>query len=574
MIFTLSKTGNLKVFITPYIYILFFVFNFSMVYAQDLYLENQAVNEKNNKVLQSISYQKKHATKADLLQEIDSVLIKLEYKGYLNTSLDTLYINDSIYKAHYLLGEKIDNLKIYYTDRSKDVFTKNNLKQISNNFDNSYFEIPFSEVSTTLQFIVKYFEQLGNTFVRVSLHNIRIKNNSAVADIKIIDTKPRKIDKIIIKGYENFPKNFLAHELNLKIGSVFNKEKLINASIAINNISFVEEQKAPEVLFTNDSTYIYLYLIKKRSNRFDGIIGFSSDEQESGLSFNGYLDLSINNIFNSGETIALFWKNNGNESQRFFISAETPYIFNIPLIPKATFELYRQDSTFSNVTTDINLGYALNLRSRITAGFNTENSNNLLQNPTSNIRSFKNIFYGANYRYEKLISDILFPIQFSFDLGTYFGSRKIENTKSNQSKLSLFTNFNWNIYKKSYIFIQNQSAILISDDYINNELFRIGGINNLRGVNEESIFTSAYSIFNLEYRYRISNSNYFYSITDYAFIENKILEENSQIISLGLGYAFFTKVGLLNISYAIGKFDDNSFNFNNSKLHIKIVSFF
>ena len=105
-------------------------------------------------------------------------------------------------------------------------------------------------------------------------------------------------------------------------------------------------------------------------------------------------------------------------------------------------------------------------------------------------------------------------------------------------------------------------------------MFRIGGIYNLRGVNEESIFASAYSIFNLEYRYRISNLSYFYSITDYAFVENKIIEENSQIISLGLGYAFFTKVGLLNISYAIGKFDDNSFNFNNSKIHVKIVSFF
>ncbi len=564
----------MKVIDTPYIYILFFVFNFSVASAQNFNLEIKAVNEKNNKELQSISYKKKHASKDELFQEIDSVLIKLEYKGYLSASLDTLYKNDSLYSAQYLLGNKIENLKIYYSNLSKDVFSKNNLNQISKKFNDVYFEIPFSEVSKTLQIIVRYFEDLGNTFIKVSLHNIQIKNNSAIAEIKIIDSKPRKIDKIIIKGYENFPKNFLTHELNLKIGSVFNKEKLINASIAINNISFVEEKKAPEVLFTNDSTYIYLYLNKKRSNRFDGIIGFSSDEQESGLSFNGYLDLSINNVFNSGETIALFWKNNGNESQRFFISAETPYIFNIPLIPKATFELYRQDSTFSNVTTNINLSYVLNTRSRITAGFNTENSNNLLQNPTANIKSFKNLFYGANYTYEKLVSDKLFPINFSFDMGAYFGSRTIENIKANQYKLSLSTNFNWNIYKKSYVYIQNQSAMLISNDYINNELYRVGGINNLRGVNEESIFTSAYSIFNLEYRFRISNSNYFYTITDYAFIENKILEESSQIFSLGLGYAFFTKVGLLNISYAVGKFDDNPFNLNNSKLHIKIVSFF
>jgi len=564
----------LKAPVTPYIYILFFLLKIYSLHAQEFQLENLCKYEKNNKIINGLSYQKNHSSENSVLKEIDSILVKLEYKGYMNASLDTIYINDSIYKAHYIIGDQTKKLRIYYQSLSEEIVSKIELRQISEKLTDEYFEIPFSEVPSTLQLIVDDFEQDGNTFVKVSLQNIRLKDKSAIAQIKIKNTKPRKIDKIIIKGYDNFPKNFLAHELNLKIGSVFNKEKLLSASKAINKISFVEEQKPPEVLFTNDSTYIYLYLKKKRSNKFDGIIGFSSEEDKSGLTFNGYLDLAINNIFNSGETIALFWKTNGNESQRFFISAETPYIFNMPLIPKGTFEIYRQDSTFNNVVTDINLTYSLNTKGKITAGFNTENSNSLLQNSPDNIQSFKNIFYGLSYYYEKLVSDNLFPVKFSFGLSSYFGSRKIENIKSQQSKFSLVANYILEINNKSYLFLQNQSAVLISDDYLNNELFRVGGIYNLRGVNEESIFTSAYSIFNLEYRYRVSNLSYFYSITDYAFVENKILEENSQILSLGLGYAFFTKVGLLNISYAIGKFDDNSFNFNNSKIHVKIVSFF
>jgi len=564
----------LKAPVTPYIYILFFLLKIYSLHAQEFQLENLCKYEKNNKIINGLSYQKNHSSENSVLKEIDSILVKLEYKGYMNASLDTIYINDSIYKAHYIIGDQTKKLRIYYQSLSEEIVSKIELRQISEKLTDEYFEIPFSEIPSTLQLIVDDFEQDGNTFVKVSLQNIRLKDKSAIAQIKITNTKPRKIDKIIIKGYDNFPKNFLAHELNLKIGSVFNKEKLLSASKAINKISFVEEQKPPEVLFTNDSTYIYLYLKKKRSNKFDGIIGFSSEEDKSGLTFNGYLDLAINNIFNSGETIALFWKTNGNESQRFFISAETPYIFNMPLIPKGTFEIYRQDSTFNNIVTDINLTYSLNTKGKITAGFNTENSNSLLQNSPDNIQSFKNIFYGLSYYYEKLVSDNLFPVKFSFGLSSYFGSRKIENIKSQQSKFSLVANYILEINNKSYLFLQNQSAVLISDDYLNNELFRVGGIYNLRGVNEESIFASAYSIFNLEYRYRISNLSYFYSITDYAFVENKILEENSQILSLGLGYAFFTKVGLLNISYAIGKFDDNSFNFNNSKIHVKIVSFF
>jgi hypothetical protein len=547
---------------------------FTSFNAQGFHLENISKIDINNTVLKSIASQKIHQSKKSVLSEIDSVLIKLEYKGYLSATLDTIFVNDSLYKAQYIIGQQTESLKIYYQNLPLDIISKNKLQQTSKALMDKYFEIPFSEITKTLQLIVNDFELNGNTFVQVTLQNISLKNNSAIAELKITNIKPRTIDKVIINGYESFPKNFIAHELDLKIGSTFNKEKLNNASIAINNISFVEERKSPEVLFTNDSTYIYLYLNKKRSNKFDGIIGFSSEEDQNGLNFNGYLDLSINNIFNSGETIALFWKNNGNDSQRFFISAETPYIFNIPIIPKATFELYRQDSTFNNITTNVNLTYSLKTRGRISAGFNTEDSNSLLKNPVDDIRSFKNFFYGASYNFEKLINGNLFPVKFRFDFSSYFGSRKIENIKSNQSKFSLLSNYNWPINNRNYIFLQNQSAILISDEYVNNELFRIGGINNLRGVNEESIFASAYSIFNLEYRYKITDSNYFYSITDFAFIENKNLEENSQIFSLGFGYAFFTKVGLLNISYAIGKFDDNSFNFNNSKLHVKIISFF
>jgi outer membrane protein assembly factor BamA len=542
--------------------------------AQEFLLENFAENDTNNKIIKSVSFQNIHSSENSVLNEIDSILIRLEYKGYLNANLDTIFISDSIYKAQYVLGIQTKSLKVYYQNLPEIIFSKNKLQQISTIITDQYFEIPFSEIPNTLQFIVDNFEKYGNTFVQVSLQNIHLKNNLAIAEIKIVDNKPRTIDKVIIKGYENFPKNFITHELNLKIGSTFNKQKLINASIAINNLSFVEEQKPPDVLFTNDSTYIYLYLNKRRSNKFDGIIGFSSEEDKKGLQFNGYLDISVNNIFNSGETIALFWKNNGNDSQRFFINTVIPYVFNIPLIPEATFELYRQDSTFSNVTTDINLTYSINTKGKISAVLNTENSNSLLNNSINDIQSFKNIFYGVSYNFEKLIHDNLFPVKFSIDFGSLFGSRKIENTKSNQSKFLLLTNYIWTFNNKNYIFLQNHSAILNSDDYLNNELFRVGGIYNLRGVNEESIFASAYSIFNLEYRYRSTNSSYFYSITDFAFIENKILEEKSKILSLGLGYAFFTKVGLLNISYAIGKFDDNPFNFNNSKLHVKIISFF
>ena len=83
------------------------------------------------------------------------------------------------------------------------------------------------------------------------------------------------------------------------------------------------------------------------------------------------------------------------------------------------------------------------------------------------------------------------------------------------------------INNKNYIFLKNQSAILNSENYVTNELFRIGGTNNIRGVNEESILATRYSVFNLEYRYRPTLSSYIYTITDYSYIEDNFLNEKT-----------------------------------------------
>ncbi|MCD8518567.1 MAG: hypothetical protein LRY32_02580, partial [Flavobacterium sp.] len=57
--------------------------------------------------------------------------------------------------------------------------------------------------------------------------------------------------------------------------------------------------KYPEILFTTDSAKIFVYVEKSKPNKFDGFIGFSNDDQ-SKLTFNGYLDLQLQNILNTG----------------------------------------------------------------------------------------------------------------------------------------------------------------------------------------------------------------------------------------------------------------------------------
>ena len=564
----------LKVNITPYIYILIFLAGFQGARAQDQILQIKLNSAENQDLLSLEKSTKITAEKEALDQEINSFVKKIELMGYLSSRLDSLVNKDSLWIAYIDPGMRVNHININYNQIPQTILSQKELKLYTKELTDKTIRIPFSELSMFMQSLVDLFEAKGNSFVQFSLEDIELIDNEASATLVMNLNRQRHVDKVVIKGYENFPKNYLDHELNLTIGSVFNKEKIETVSRSVNNLSFAEEVKPPEILFTNDSTIIYLYLKKKKSNQFDGIIGFASKENDDGLEFNGYLDLAINNIFNSGETIALFWKNNGNDRQRFYLETEIPYLFNLPLSPKLNFELYRQDSTFSNTRAHISLLYNITGKGQIAAQLTTENSNDLTNGTSTGISSYSNIFYGISYAFKKLSTDPLFPVTFNVDLSALAGTRKNEGKSTSQSKFLLLAHYLYAINNKNYLFIQNSSGLLNSDDYFENELFRFGGIYNLRGVNEESIFASAYTVFNIEYRFKPNLSSYFYTITDFSYSENNLTQTNTNVISFGLGYAFQTKAGILNLSYALGKFDQEPISFDNSKIHIKIVSKF
>lgn len=552
----------MKSHFTPYIYILLSILFFNHSFGQKLELKISSNDSTSNSFLQNISYQKYHLSEKSILNTLDSVTLQIEKIGFFNHQLDSLIKKDSIYTAYFKLNNQIKIIRIHY-----------NINQISfEPINPNYFEVAPKNLTKKLQQIVTTQEEKGNSFSEASLQNITVINDTIIeAQLALKKSSKRKIDKIIITGYSNFSKAFLKHHLQLKEHTLFNKNKLNKASMATNNLSFSSEIKAPEVLFTKDSTIVYLFIKKEKANRFDGLIGFTTNETGKGLSFNGYLDLLLNNIFDSGENIDLSWKNNGNNQHSFNLDVSLPFIFNTRISPNVALSIYKQDSTFVNTSFKLTLPYHINNRNAIGLTMHSENSSNLLTNTITTIEDYKSTFFGINYNYTIANNHPLFKTKFNFYIEGLKGKRT--NTNSNkQSKFNLQTNFLWSLNHKNHIFLQNRSGIINSKNLLTNELFRVGGNNSIRGFDEESIPASTYTTFNIEYRYATNNSSYLYSITDFGSIKNQ--NESSQLYSLGLGYAFLSKLGYINLGYAIGKYPNNSFNINNSRIHLKIVNLF
>jgi hemolysin activation/secretion protein len=154
------------------------------------------------------------------------------------------------------------------------------------------------------------------------------------------------------------------------------------------------------------------------------------------------------------------------------------------------------------------------------------------------------------------------------------GSREKESKTDDQTSFELTLNNIFNLNYRNSLFAQNITSVLLSDSYLVNELFRFGGINSVRGFNENSIDASLYSIINTEYRYQFNDGVYMHSIIDLAYFENKTLSLKQNLYSFGIGLGLNTKAGLFKFNLANGIAENQEFNFSNTKIHISISSRF
>lgn len=548
----------MKIDFYHFIFLFFILFSFDGILAQELSLKLSSKSKDEILILNKIEYQKKHKDTIALYDEIDKISKYLKKLGYFTNTINSVEKKNSEFIANYSLNKKIKEAII--SINPDHVFLFNNLKA-------NKTTIPIKNLESSLDDLTKKLDNEGKSFSKVHLKNITIKGEILFADLDIYQSKKRYLNKVIIKRYEDFPKSFIKNHFNVTKKSVLNQQKIKEISNLSRNIRFIEEIKPPEVLFTKDSTLLYLYLKKKQNNSFDGIVNLITDNSGK-ATFNGNIDLKLNNILNQGEKFELFWNSITNERQEFRLSIKTPYIFNSKFTPQVSFSIYKQDSTLLTTNFNSELFYNLNTKSKIAMNFTSESSQNLEEIHTNEIASFTNYFIGFKFQYRIFKNDSFLNDKFLVEINPTFGRRNSNQNSSNQFKLQTTSSYIWDINLRNALYVKNTTGILISDNYLNNELFRIGGPKSIRGFNEQSIFIDKYTYFNVEYRYLTSNKSYLYSITDYGNLSN------NNYIGIGMGYCFVKNKSIVNINSVLGNNNNQIFKLSNIQLNINWTTFF
>ncbi|SDB66598.1 Surface antigen [Flavobacteriaceae bacterium MAR_2010_188] len=543
------------------------------IFGQHLHLNLIGKNTKENRILDSLDYQKKFSDFETLNAEVDSTLIHIERLGFYNREFFGLKkTNDSTYSAKIHLNNQYQWIQI----NSKSLLDIPSIQKEFTIIEGNYLLIPIYGLENSLNRISEILSRKGGPFFKIRLVNIKRLNSTTItAEISSSENANRRIDKILVKGYEKFPRSFIKNYLRIRPNQSFDINKVKSKTRRMENLRWAKSTKDPEILFTADSTILYIYVEKNISNQFDGFLGFGTDDDSGKLQFDGYLNLNLLNNLNYGESFELYYKSDESDQRTFDVKIALPYLFGSPIGIKTKLNIFKKDSTFLTSEQRAAVVYQINNKHVISAGLSSVKSDLLEGTETSTLNDFKSTLYNVEYSFDELNDyNLLFPVKTRFNLFSEIGNREVLGKSTKQTKFTLETYKIVSLNYNNSIFGRITGGYLISDNYLENELFRFGGINSIRGFKENTLIANLFGVLNTEYRYLLNPGLYVHTVFDAAYLENSLTNQKEKLIGFGAGFGLLTKAGLLKLSYSGSKVNNQNINLSDFKIHISLNASF
>ncbi len=527
-------------------------------------------------------------------------------KGYPVASVDSFWTVSTTTYVNVYLGIKYSWVQLATSNIEKKIL------DITDFRDKNFFDKPinFQQLQLLQQRILNYYENQGYPFSSVYLDSIRINDDKISALLKADKGLLYHIDSIRIVGKARISKKFLQRYLYIPNGSVYNKEKLVDVDKRILELPYLKTSQPSDLTMLGSGAVLNLYVQPKRSSQVNFIIGFLPSGNNSGkLQLTGDVNLDLKNILYGGENILVKWQQLQPKSPRLNLGFTQPYIFNSSFGFDFLFDLFKKDSSFLQLNAQFGVQYLLSAyktgkifiqwqnTTLLSGGVDTNQVKAQKKLPPNIDVSSVNVgliyqWIKTNYRYNPRLGN-------EIDVATTVGIKKVKRSndivdlkdpdfnyaslydsikpKSYQLRIKLSGAHYFPLGKASVFKMAVNTGFYISPSIFRNELFQIGGYKLLRGFDEESIYATRYGVATAEYRYLFNLNSYLFVFADYGVTNNKyqLVNVNNQFIGAGLGLVYEAKLGLINVSYAVGKRDDVKFSLReSSKIHFGYVNYF
>lgn len=573
----------------------YYFFGVFIAFISGFNAQNYKLTISNEKTLplKNINFKKKPGKKNAALNELQNLVIYFQSKGYLLASVDTLEQDAEHITVAIITGEQFKWAQLKMGNLNPSLASKVGFSE------KLYLQKPFNgkQVTQLKERIVNYYENNGHPFASVKLDSISIENSILHGVLNVQKNPFFKLDSVVVVGNAKLNSKFLHRYINVFPDKPYNEQAIQNIGQRLLQLPFVTQSKPQLVRLTDKTNKLILFLDKKRATQLDGIIGLQPNTTTGKTVLTGNVKIKLlNEILHNGETFDLEWRRLQAQTVDFKGKVIYPYMFGSSFGSDYGIKIYKRDTSFIDINHDFGLQYyfsglnyiKLSLKQRSSNIISTYGLANVTVLPdyadvSTQLNGFGIFFEDLDYKFNPHKG-------ISIQANASAGNKKVKkNPKINDAAYANVTlistqylydatiNGYINLRKNNVLKLGLQSASIFGDaPLFTNELLRIGGLRTLRGFDEESIFTSFYTIGTIEYRFLFAQNSNIILFTEGAFYEKNAFNSyiNDTPISIGTGINFDTKAGILSINYAIGNQFGNGFDARNGKIHFGLTALF
>jgi len=522
----------------------------------------------------------------DLVQgAVGQQIALLHGKGYLEATIDTCYTSGDTSICPIALGKSYRWARLSSTGVAAEVASEAHFREAL------YVGTPVDpkQVGRLFTDLLQRSENFGYPFARVWLDSIREEGAGLVAALRLDQGRMVRFDSIIVKGTARTNLRYLHASIGIRPGDVYNESLVRGVEQRLRELPFITQRERPYVQFTPDNTKLFLFLDEKKASSINGVLGLQPDAVTGKVVLTGDLDLRLRNALKRGEAIDLNWRRLANATQDLKVHGNLPFLFNTPFGVDGSLKLFKRDTTFLELTARAGLEYLLAQGDKVTLFVNTKSNDRLGSNAITQpgLADVKVFSYGLGVFRERF--DYRFnprrghSVQLEGSAGrkrtsqAVFGALEIApEITTVQLEVTGAAVGHVPFGRRNTIRLVAQGGRMVNDDLYVNELYRMGGLKTLRGVNEASILCSSYLIGTVEYRFVFEENSNFFLFVDQAWWETTVKDNfaTDTPLGFGLGTTFETKAGLFSLTYALGQEFDNPVQLRGGKVHFGFISLF
>lgn len=440
------------------------------------------------------------------------------------------------------------------------------------------------EINRLVNSILDQSENTGYPFAEIFLDSIDITDDEISATLNYRRKSFVVFDSLIVKGELKTNRSYLENYIGFKKGVPYNRSELRKIPNRLNEIPFLQQIKPYEVGMRPGKADVYLYLEQRRASNFDGILGLLSDPETGNILFTGDVKLNLVNALNRGERINLRWQRLRTQTQQLDLQFRYPFIFNTPLGINFNLNLHRRDTTFSQNNVKAALEYYFAGNNTVRIYFQNLGANTIGENAAADLADSRTNLIGLGTEVYELDYRLNPRRGFYIEADVAAGEKEIlslpEETgieaKSEIYNVNLNAGYFAPLFKRSAVHVRLQAGHFENENMFRNEIYRIGGLQTLRGFDEQAIFATGYLIATLEYRFILERNSNLFVFFDQGYYEDTAREEAlaDTPFGFGAGVNFETGAGIFSLTYALGRQFDNNISLRGGKLHFGFTGFF